>query len=541
MTDLSMLTPAEIMQFDGDNGSVLTDGVPVALYMRYSSERQSEQSIEGQLRDAIAYCKRQEYCISRIYVDRATSAHSRIDKRVHFLEMIADSEQRLWQSVIVWKLDRFSRNRYESAIYKNKLKKNGVKVLSVTENISDSPEGVILEAVLEGMAEFYSKELSQKITRGMRETALKCRSTGGQIPLGYKIEDHRLVIDPLTAPIVQKAFEMYAQGRTISQIMTDFNNRGYRTALGRPFGKSSFNALLRNRRYTGVYRYTDIEIEGGMPAIISENLFERVQQKLHRNAAAPGRGKAKVNYLLSGKLFCGHCGGAMIGESGHNHNDVVYNYYICSRRKKQRKCSKKAIRKELIENYVAEDALALLTGDLIEEIADVAVEQNRREILETSRLPQLQSQRDEVTKQIDNLTAAIALGAVSRTITQRVSDLERQRDEIDRQMMIETKSHFVLEREHVIFWLSKFKDGDINDEKFRQNLFDLLINSVTVWDEPDKTIKITVVYNLTDKPTQTFRVGKDFSFDDPCATIARYVRTTHVWGKAVAQTIRHPL
>ena len=182
--DLSMLTPSERKQFN-DNMSVLESGEnDVALYMRYSSDRQSEQSIEGQLRDSIAFCKLRQYRIAAIYVDRATSAHKEVEKRVSFLEMISDSDKRRWQYVVVWKLDRFARNRNDSAIYKMRLRKNGVKVLSVTENISENPEGIILESVLEGMAEFYSAELSQKITRGMRESALKCQSVGGHIPLG---------------------------------------------------------------------------------------------------------------------------------------------------------------------------------------------------------------------------------------------------------------------------------------------------------------------------------------------------------------------
>ena len=204
--DLSMLTETEIDQFRDDPTTLFEGYVDVVLYLRFSSERQREQSIEGQLRDCIAYCKANHYRIVAIYVDRATTARKDVEKRVHFQQMVNDSSSHLWEYVIVWKLDRFARNRTDSAMFKFRLRKNGVRVLSATEHISENPEGIILEAVLEGMAEFYSAELSQKITRGMRESAMKCHSIGGHVPLGYKIEDHKLVIDPATAHIVQEAF-----------------------------------------------------------------------------------------------------------------------------------------------------------------------------------------------------------------------------------------------------------------------------------------------------------------------------------------------
>ena len=181
--DLSMLTHEEQQQFVEDSTTLYQGEVDVTLYLRFSSERQKEQSIEGQLRDCIAYCKRKNYRIVAIYVDRALTARKDVEKRVHFQEMISDSVHRSWELVIVWKLDRFARNREDSAIFKMRLKRNGIKVESATEAISDNPEGIILEAILEGMAEYYSADLSQKITRGMRESALKCHSVGGHVPL----------------------------------------------------------------------------------------------------------------------------------------------------------------------------------------------------------------------------------------------------------------------------------------------------------------------------------------------------------------------
>lgn len=485
----------------------------VVLYMRYSSDRQTEQSIEGQNRVCMEFCKQQGYNVVGKYIDRATSAFKDTGKRAEFQKMIKDSDKGLWQGVVVYKLDRFARNRYDSATFKARLKKNGVKVISATENISDNPEGVILEAVLEGMAEFYSKELSQKITRGMRESAYKCHSIGGHIPLGYKIEDKKLVIDEPSAQIVREAFDLYANGSTVAEICEKFNNKGYHTAKGAAFNKNSFKSMFKNERYIGVYTYKDVRIEGGVPAIIDKETFETVRSRLSVNAEAPSRGKAKVDYLLAQKLFCGHCGASMVGESGTSKTGDVHNYYACGTRKRFHTCDKKALRKEFIERVVAEDAMAFLTPDKIELLADMAIKQNQEDLEHDEVIPALRAEIHDLDKSISNLLKLVEKGAESDTLATRLTDLEKQKRDCERRLIVAEDDYIILEREHIIWWLSKFLDGDIEDEDFRRQLIDLLVNSVTVWDEPDGWYKITAVYNLIDQNTQTFRVKPDGSSD----------------------------
>lgn len=508
--DLSMLTESEIDQFRDDPTTLFEGYVDVVLYLRFSSERQREQSIEGQLRDCIAYCKAHHYRIVAIYVDRATTARKDVEKRVHFQEMVNDSSSRQWEYVVVWKLDRFARNRTDSAMFKFRLRKNGVKVLSATENISDNPEGIILEAVLEGMAEFYSADLSQKITRGMRESALKCHSIGGHVPLGYKIENHKLVIDPATAHIVQEAFQLYANGETIADICRIFNSKGYLTAKGVPFNRSSFKAIFRNERYIGIYKYKDLKIEDGIPAIIDKPLFETVRSRLSENAQAPARGKAKVDYLLAGKLFCGHCGASMNGESGTSRTGAVHNYYACYTRKRQKACDKKPLKKDGIEWAVAQDAMELLTDEVIEELADMAISQSDRDLKENTRIPELTAKRNEVEGAIANITKAIEKGVASDTLLSRLTELEKQKKTLSREIQEEGKCIYQIDRHQVIFWLEKFKGGNIEDEQFRRLLIDLLVNSVTVWDEPDG-FRITTAYNLTSCKSKTFRISADIT------------------------------
>ena len=477
----------------------------VVLYLRYSSAAQNEQSIEGQRHVCQEFCKRNNYQIIEEYVDRATSASHNVEKRVNFQRMLKDAEKGRFEAVIVYKLDRFARNRYDSVNAKYRLKRSGVSLISATENLSDSPESIILESVLEGMAEFYSAELSQKITRGMKETAHKHLSTGGAVPLGYKIENRQMVIDPVAAPIVKLAFEMYAAGHTTAAIVKLFNEKCYRTSKGTEFNRNSFKVMFRNERYIGTYKYGDYRAENAIPAIIDKPLWDAVQARL-AHPAPPAQGKALVPFLLAGKLFCGHCGAKMIGDSGRNRTNTIYHYYTCYHRKRGHTCHKKSVRKDWIEKIVVQDALTLLTDDYIEKLADIAVKENQRQIAAATKIPQIKEKIAETEKSIKNIVTAIEKGIASETLMLRLTDLEKQQKDYENQLIEEENNVIQLDKSMVMFWLEQFKHGDIEDEKFCRNLINLLVNSVTIYDDPDGGIKITTAYNLTDAPTKTFRV-----------------------------------
>jgi hypothetical protein len=221
--------------------------------------------------------------------------------------------------VLVWKLDRFARNRFDSATYRAILKRNGVNVVSAKENISDGPEGIILEAMLEGMAEHYSAELSVKVKRGHKENALKCKANGGHVPFGYKVNSDRFYeIDSVTAPIVREIFNRYADGQTAVEIMDDLSRRNVFAGVNHNFkNKSAFYNLLKNRKYIGEYRYADTVVPNGMPAIVEQEVFDKVQARTEKNKHKPAAMKADEEYILTCKLFCGRCGTMMAGTGGH--------------------------------------------------------------------------------------------------------------------------------------------------------------------------------------------------------------------------------
>jgi DNA invertase Pin-like site-specific DNA recombinase len=458
------------------------------IYARYSSDSQREESIDGQLRECKEYADRQNLIIVGTYIDRALSAKS--DNRPEFQKMVSDSSKRQFEVVLVWKLDRFARNRVDSATYRAILRRNGVKVVSAKENISEGPEGIILEAILEGMAEYYSAELAVKIKRGQTENALKCRYNGGFVPFGYRVNENKLFeADPVTAPIVREMFERYADGQTVAEISAALNGRGVFTNIPYKYtNKSSMHNLLKNRRYTGEYRHGEHVVPGGMPVVVPQELFDRVQARMSKNKHAPASAKAADEFLLTTKLFCGKCSVFMVGTSGTSKTGRVYHYYKCGNAIYKKSCDKKAVRKEYIERYVvAQTKELVLQDETIDRLAAAIVELQKKE---NTVVPLLQKQLDDVDKAISNLLDAIQQGLFNASAKQRLDDLENRKADLEIAIAREKIQKPMLTHEQISFWISKFKDGDIDDPLYRKNIIDIFVNSVYLYDD-----KIVLMYN----------------------------------------------
>ena len=452
------------------------------IYARYSSDNQREESIEGQLRECKEYADQNGITVVRTYIDRALSAKT--DSRPQFQQMIHDSATHTFEAVLVWKLDRFSRNRYDSAHYKRILKNNRVHVVSVTEPISNTPEGIMLESLLEGMAEYYSAELAEKVSRGHKENALKAKFNGGPVPLGYRIDsEHHYQIDPATAPVVQEAFQRYAAGESIRSIIESLNARGIPNSRGNRFTKNSFQTLLKNRRYLGEYRYKDTVILDAIPAIIDPECFDAVQRRCEIHRQAPAHNKADVHYLLTTKLFCGKCGTMMAGESGRSHTGTVHCYYKCGTRKRSGKeaCSLKPVRKEPLEQFVVKTALEKVLNDrVIDLLADKLLEYQSKE---NTRLPVLQAELNEVKRRIDNLVAAIEQGILTPSTKARMEELEQQREALETSILQEQIEKPPITREQILFWFDQFRHGDPADIAFQEKVIDCFVNSIYLFDD----------------------------------------------------------
>lgn len=477
------------------------------IYARYSSDNQREESIEGQLRECMEYAKFNGIDVINTYIDRAFSAKT--DHRPEFQHMIKDSYKGLFDLIIVWKLDRFARNRYDSAHYKAILKKNGVKVVSAKETISEGSEGILLEAMLEGYAEYYSAELSEKVIRGLTENALKCKVNGGQIPFGYRIGvDQMLEIDETLAPIVQEIFIWYSEGKKIKEIVDMLNTRNIRTRFDRPMSINIVQYMLSNRKYIGEYKYRDITVPHGSPAIIAEDLFQRVQERLTKNKKAPARHKAEDDYLLTTKLFCGHCGAFMIGESGTGRNKIVHHYYKCVNTKKRKTCDKKVVKKDWIENLVVKVAAEILEDDkVVERLTDTLYKMQSQT---SNKIPRLQEQLAAVEKGIENMVNAIQQGIFTPSTKERLDKLETEKKDLEISILQEQIKKPLLSKEFIMFGICKFRKLDLDTREGRQRLIDGFVNSVYLYDD-----KIVLTFNYKDG-TKTISLSEINGSDLDC-------------------------
>lgn len=459
------------------------------LYCRYSSHSQREVSIDQQIKACRAFAERNGIEIVKVYDDRALTGTN--DRRPQFQKMISEAERMDYQYVIVYALDRFARDRYDSAVYKRQLKAFGKKVLSATENISDDPTGVLMESLLEGLAEYYSKELSRKIRRGMDDNAEKCMANG-VLPYGYRRgADGKYEIAPEEAAVVQEIFRRVLAGEQLAAIQDSLNERGIRNRRGKPWGRSGFNGLLTNIKYTGVYTYKDIIIPGGIPVIIEKELFDAVQYRLHtkKNPRVSGDVPARRRrddsvYLLTGKLFCGKCKSPMIGMSGTSKTASMHYYYVCKSRRYGGTCDMAVIKRDLIEREVAQAIRDnILNDDTIAHLADycVGVDEARRN---DGVVDELRGQIQELGGSIGNIIAAIERGVFSASMQTRLSDLETQKKALEEELAYaEARRAPTVDREDLIALLNIYRDGDLNDKEYQERLIDTFLIAVYVYDD----------------------------------------------------------
>lgn len=462
------------------------------IYARYSSHSQTEQSIEGQLRDNYAWAQSQGITVVGEYIDRALTGTK--DQRPDFQHMIDDASKKQFQMVIVWKLDRFARNRYDSAIYKARLKKYGVRVVSVKENITDAPEGIILEGLLESMAEYYSANLAQNIRRGQRENAAKGLYCGGSVPYGYKSVNKKLVADEKTAPAVRYLFEQYAQGAPMKQIIDELNGRGFRTRNGKPLCYSSFKRCMNNTAYIGRYVYNGVEVPGLAEPLIDEATFEKARERAKLIARAPAAKAGKVEYALQGKVFCGYCGSTVIGESGRSKSGGVYHYYACSKKKKFHTCTKKNERQDFLEWYVVDQTMKyILAPDVAAYVAHAVVKEYDKEFSD-NRVEEYERALSQIDRELEKLVDAIVDSpkVAHQRIYARMEQLEARKADLEADLSrLRIAQNIRLTEAEVRAWLNTFQGGDAFDAAYRRRVIDTFINSVYLYED-----KLIVLYNM---------------------------------------------
>lgn len=478
-------------------------------YLRYSSERQTEQSIEGQKRVCDEFAKANGFVIVNTYIDRAMTGTN--DQRPAFRQMLRDSERRQFDYVIVYKGDRFARNRVESAINKKILRDNGVKVVSAAESIPDTPEGIIMESLLEGMAEYYSAELSQKVRRGLNESRLKRQFTGGHSIYGYDIVNKKYVVNETEAEIVRGIFDDYIGGKTVKSIVSELNAKGLTNKFGKPFAVNSVHGMLGREQYVGVIRHGDEVFRDTVPPIISAETWEKVCRIKEANKRSPARRKSFAKYLLSGKLYCGECGGLMTGETGTSKTGSVYNYYKCFEKKRHSKpCRMPSIRKDLIEDQVFSACKDVLMGGFIPSIVDVAYNLRKKETDDNVVLINLRESLAEKEKALKNILKAIESGIFNNTTNDRMKALEEEIQALKFQIDSEIrKQSAVVTKDDYFRFFKSFLDAQIDDSVFREEVVNFLIRKVVLFRD-----KIRITFNYSPDDGSSGKV-RDYPGIDP--------------------------
>lgn len=413
------------------------------IYARFSSEMQSENSIDAQVRACREYADKNNMTVVKIYADYAKSARS--DQREQFQNMIKDSERGIFDVLIVHKLDRFSRDRYDHAFYRRRLKLAGVSVCSVLEQLDGSPESVVLESVLEGFSEYYSRNLARETMKGLKEIARRCQHTGGTPPLGYDVgPDKHYIVNYKEAEAVRMIFSMYVTGYTYDTIVDELSRHEYRSKFNGPIGKNSIHDILCNEKYRGVYVFNTvsdkkgnrsrvesgddvIKIEGGMPEIINQSLWEEVHRIM--TSKKSGQRKATEPYLLSGIIFCGECGGAMVGGS---RGEKKYKYYECNTHKRLHTCSMAGIPRDSVEELVISHLEGIFTSSNIDAIVEFTTSHSNEYVQKhRDKAGELNSNLAQLNRKINVLLEKIIGGLDSDAARQKLKDMETEKNSLE--------------------------------------------------------------------------------------------------------------
>lgn len=476
-------------------------GNSAICYYRYSSDAQRDVSIEQQREKAQEYAEREGLNIIKEYSDAAISGTK--DDRPGFQHMLYEVESLRPAWLILWKTDRLSRDRYDAPIAKKRLRDCGVKVVYVAETLPENEaEQILLESIYEGMAASFVYSLRQNVMRGLRYNAENCLYNGRKL-LGYKGQKNlRYEIDPDTAPVVQKIYRDYADGIGMQKIIEELNNAGFRSVHGRPFTINSIRGILHNRAYLGEYRYGEVLIPDGMPRIIPDELFERVQERLAYNSRG-GRPTAyvheeKPDFWLTGHIFCGHCGSTVSGTSGTSKTGERHHYYMCVNKKRKKKpdgCAKETVRKDVVEGIITDVLYEMLNNPLMRVIIGKQVHEyySRQYGSDDNYQHSLENKIKDAEKAINNIMKAIEAGIFNETTQNRMLELQHQKAMLSDELSAERlREQYSLKEEHVIRYLESFT-GNLKDAQVRRYVLDFLINKIVLFDD-----KIVVTFNFSD-------------------------------------------
>lgn len=475
------------------------------IYARYSSDRQRDVSIDQQVKHITQYAEHAGYEIVSTYTDRALTG--RTDARPGFQQMMKDATKRQWKYIIVYSLDRFSRDKYDNVLYKHKLKSYGVKVISATEPISDDPAGVLLEGILESYSMYYSLELSNKIKRGLEDNASRCM-VYGCTPLGYRRgADGHYEIVPTEADLVREIYTRVASGEGYADIARDLNERGIPTRSGAKWAKSSFHRLLSNERYIGTYIYHDKRQENVIPPILDKDLYWQVQSIVQKKSKpASGRRTPNGTYMLTGKLYCASCGCRMTGISGTRADGDLEFYYQCTGKRAHTGCQKKNVRRDRLEHAITRAIHDIcLDDDCIRWMAENTI-QIQQEAAASNDLSLLRATLEQTKQRKANATKAVLAGIITDELKETILTADREEHDLALRIAdLEAEQDVLPSIDDIISYLTLIRSMDITDKAIQESLLDAFVTRIVLSDE-----QATVYFSVQKKDRQTV-----VQLDDP--------------------------
>lgn len=451
------------------------------IYARYSSSNQRDVSIEQQFEACMKYAVENKLTIVERYADRAVSGKT--DNRPQFQRMMRDAHKGGFDFVIAWKSNRMGRNMMQAMVNESRLADLGIRCLYVEEDFEDNAAGRFALRNMMNVNQFYIENMAEDVIRGMADNASKCM-VNNLPPFGYcKGKDGRFEIVEEQAVIVREIFSRVLSGWSIYDIQADLNSRGIKTNRGTDWKKQSFGHLLQNDKYTGVYRWSDVVVEGGMPAIIDRDTFDRVQLILRSKKKPRGKQRCNDDYILSGRLFCGKCGAPMTAQAGTSCTGHKFNYYCCNRRRYDHACDKKNVPQVKIEaavtNFVKKE---LMNEDLIEWIIS-RYQDAAAQIRDDTKKLALQSELEDVNMRLSNILKAIEAGIFNDTTQQRMTELSAARKDLEQAIRLEEAANHLPTPDEVRFWLHELRSGDLEDRLYQRRLIMTFIKAVFVYDD----------------------------------------------------------
>jgi len=457
------------------------------IYARYSSHNQKDISVEQQIEKCMELAREFGIHIIETYPDRAVSG--RTDKRTNFQQMMKDAASGRFRYVIAWKSNRIGRNMLEALVNEARLQELGVRILYVEEDFDDTAAGRFAARSMMNGNQFYSENMAEDIKRGLYDNASNCMVANGHLPYGYKADETlHYVIDEQRADVIREIYTRVSEGEPFADIFNSLNARGITTSYGKPWGRTSLNKIISNERYRGIYIYGDVRIEGGIPRIISDELFFKVQEVITTKKNPRGRHRVNGDYLLTGKLFCGKCGSPMTGISGTSRAGDLHYYYVCQKRRTEKTCDKKNVRRDDIERQVAQAIKDYcLQDEVIEWIADQTIAYNERKEAE-NHVGALEDQLSATQRGIKNILSAIEQGIITASTKDRLRELEKEQSSLEGRIAAARADIVVVPRDDIISGLSMFRDGEIDDKRFQARLFDTFLVAVYVYDDELKIV-----------------------------------------------------